>query len=67
MTDHVCAWAAASPARYRASSSSIGGVEVVKVECDDRDDPLVGVDLDDAEHLGEEPSGPGRGPRSGHE
>ena len=22
MTDHVCAWAAASPARYRASSSS---------------------------------------------
>ena len=23
MTDHVCAWAAASPARYRASSSAM--------------------------------------------
>ena len=31
-----------------------GGVEVVEVERDDRDDPLVGVDLDDAEHIGEE-------------
>ena len=30
-----------------------GGVDVVEVERDERDDPLVGVDLDDAERLGE--------------
>ena len=35
-----------------------GGVEVVEVECDVRHDPLVGVDLDDAEHLGVECLGP---------
>ena len=29
-----------------------GGVEVVEVERDSCDDPLVGVDLCDAEHLG---------------
>ena len=28
-----------------------GGVDVVEVERDDRDDPLVGVDLDEAEPL----------------
>ncbi len=28
----------------------VGGVNVVKVEYDTRDDPLVGVDLDDTEH-----------------
>ena len=31
-----------------------GGVDVVEVERDVCDDPLVGVDLDDAEHLGVE-------------
>ena len=31
-----------------------GGVDVVEVEHDARRDPLVGVDLDDAEHLGAE-------------
>ena len=31
-----------------------GGVDVVEVERDECDDPLVGVDLDDAEHLGDE-------------
>ncbi len=35
-----------------------GGVDVVEVEHDARDDPLVGVDLDDAEHLGVERLGP---------
>ncbi len=68
MTDHVCAWAAASPARYRASSSVEGGVDVVEVERDDRHDPVVGVDLDDAEQLGvERARAAGRGPRSGHD
>ena len=46
MTDHVRAWAAASPARYRASSSAMAAVEVVGVERDERDDPFLGVDLD---------------------
>ena len=58
MTDQVCAWAAASPARYRASSSAMAASNVVEVEHDDRRDPLVGVDLDDAEHLDEERVGP---------
>ena len=31
-----------------------GGVDVVEVEHDERRDPLVGVDLDDVEHLGVE-------------
>ena len=31
-----------------------GGVDVVEVEHDERRDPVVGVDLDDAEHLGVE-------------
>ena len=35
-----------------------GGVDVVEVERDARRDPLVGVDLDDAEHLGVERLGP---------
>ena len=35
-----------------------GGVDVVGVERDERRDPLVGVDLDDAEHLGVERLGP---------
>ena len=34
-----------------------GGVDVVKVEHDGRDDPLVGVDLDDAEPLGADLAG----------
>ena len=49
MSDHVCAWAAASPARYRASSSVEGGVEVVEVE-PTSPRSAVGVDLDDVEH-----------------
>ena len=45
-----------------------GGVDVVEVEHDARRDPVVGVDLDDAEHLdGETPRVADRGPRSGHE
>src|SRR6516164_4056988 len=35
-----------------------GGVEVVEVERDYRDDPLVGVDLDDAEQLAMKCLGP---------
>ena len=35
-----------------------GGVDVVEVEHDERRDPVVGVDLDDAEHLGVERLGP---------
>ena len=35
-----------------------GGVDVVGVEHDARRDPVVGVDLDDAEHLGVERLGP---------
>ena len=35
-----------------------GGVDVVEVERDACHDPLVGVDLDDAEHLGVERLGP---------
>ena len=35
-----------------------GGVDVVEVEHDDRHDPLVGVDLDDHEHLDAERLGP---------
>ena len=45
-----------------------GGVDVVEVERDARRDPVVGVDLDDAEHLdAERPRAADRGPRSGHE
>ena len=58
MTDHVCAWAAASPARYRASSSAKAASMSSGSNDDDRHDPLVGVDLDDAEHLGVERLGP---------
>ena len=35
-----------------------GGVDVVEVERDSGHDPVVGVDLDDAEHLGVERLGP---------
>ena len=45
-----------------------GGVDIVGVEHDACHDPLVGVDLDDAEHLGVERLGPlVVGPRSGHD
>ena len=45
-----------------------GGVDVVEVERDARHDPLVGVDLDDAEHLAcGTPRAHGRGPRSGYD
>ena len=58
MTDHVCAWAAASPARYRASSSAKAASMSSRSNATRADDPLVGVDLDDAEHLGVERLGP---------
>ena len=62
MTDHVCAWAAASPARYRASSSSKAASMSSRSNTTCADDPLVGVDLGDAEHLGAElASAAGRG------
>ena len=51
MTDHVCEWAAASPARYRASSSAMAASKSSSVERDERHDPLVGVDLVDAEDI----------------
>ena len=42
-----------------------GGVDVVELERDEGDDSLVGVDLDDAEHIGDECLGPlDRGPGS---
>ena len=50
MTDHVCAWAAASPARYRASSSAKAASKS-STSNDGADDPIVVVDLDDAEQL----------------
>ena len=49
ITAHVCAWAAASPARYRAIELGDRGIEIVEVERDIRRDPLVGADLRDAE------------------
>ena len=61
ITDHVCAWAAASPARYRASSSAKAASMSSRSNSDARRDPIVGVDLDDAEHLGvESPCGTSR-------
>ena len=57
MTDHVCAWAAASPARYRASSSSKAASMSSSIEHDARHDLVVGIDLDDVEHFGVERSG----------
>ena len=44
-----------------------GGVDVVGVERDDRRDPLVGVGLDDGEHLGVERLGPWSRPENGHD
>ena len=45
-----------------------GGVEVVGVEHDRRRDPVVGVDLDEAEDVCDDRLGPlDRGPRSGHD
>ena len=63
MTDHVCAWAAASPARYRASSSAKAASMSSGSNSDERRDPVVGVDLDDARapRCGT-PRAPGRGP-----
>ncbi len=34
-----------------------GGVDVVEIEWDSAHDPLVGVDLDDAEHFGADLAG----------
>ena len=54
----VCVDAAASPARYRASSSSKAASMSSGSNDDACRDPLVGVDLDDAERLGAECFGP---------
>ena len=58
MTDHVCAWAAASPARYRASSSSKAASMSSRSNMTRAAIRFVGVDLDDAEQLGVERLGP---------
>ena len=48
MTDHACAWAAASPARYRASSSAKAASTSSRSNATYRRDPLVvGVALGD--------------------
>ena len=66
MTDHVCAWAAASPARYRASSSAKAASMSSGSNVDARRDPVVGVDFDDVrEPRCRMPRAAGRGPRSG--
>ena len=51
MTDHVCRYVAASPARYRASSSSKAASMSSRSNTTCADGPVVGVDLDDLEHL----------------
>ena len=61
MTDHVCACAAASPARYRASSSAKAASMSSSVEPDTAAIAFVGVDLDDVEHVGVELFGRDRG------
>ena len=58
MTDHVCAWAAASPARYRASSSAKAASKSSRSNVTVADHPPVGVDLADAEYLGVKRVGP---------
>ena len=44
-----------------------GGVDVVEVEYEAPCDPVVGVDLDDVEHLVVERLGRWRPPRGGHD
>ena len=44
-----------------------GGVDVVEVEHDVRRDPVVGVDLDEVEHLVVERSRASRDPRNGYD
>ena len=58
MTDHVCAWAAASPARYRASSSAKAASRSSGSNPTRAATALVGVDLDDVEHVGVKLLGP---------
>ena len=61
MTDHVCAYGCRFAGEVARVELREGGIEVVGVERDDRRDPLVGVDLDDAEHFDVE-SGRGLAP-----
>ena len=58
MTDHVCAYGGRFAGKVSGVELRDGGVEVVGVERDVRRDPLVGVDLGDAEDLGVECLGP---------
>ena len=57
MTDHVCAWAAASPARCGVELLD-RGLEAFEVEEDHRRDLVVGVDFDDAQRSRGELRGP---------
>ena len=65
MSDHVCAVVGRFAGEVAGIELRDGGVDVFEVEHDQRRDPLVGVDLDDAEDLGMERSAAGRGPRRG--
>ena len=56
MTDQVCESAAASPARYRASTSAMPP-SMLSIELDTRRDQVSGVDFNDVEHLGAEFTG----------
>ena len=58
MTDHVCACGGRFAGEVSGVEFLEGGVDVVGVEHDARRDPVVGVDLDDVEHLGVERLGP---------
>ena len=51
ITDQVPAWAAASPAMYRASSSAKAASKSSRSNTTTRHDPLVGIDLDDVEGI----------------
>ena len=51
MTDHVCAWAAASPARYRASSSSKAASMLSRSNATAVANRPVCVDFEDDQHL----------------
>ncbi len=68
MTDHVCACGGRFAGEVPGIEFLEGSVDVVEVEHDTRRDPVVGVDLDDAEHLGVERLGPlVAARRSGHD
>ncbi len=58
MTDHVSRVGGRFAGEVAGVEFLEGGVDVVEVEHDVRRDPVVGVDLDDGEHLGVERLGP---------